>query len=260
MWIEAAREQCSFDSDCTKRGAAYAKSQCIDAVCVDDPAWSCLGSVAWPEPTESRQVTVTVRFRDVVTGEPLTTVRLNICRKQDFACVDPLMRGIGPLENGDLSFKVDAGFDGYLEMSAPGRVPALFFFYPPVTEDREVAGLPLLPPALLDQVSQLAGKPMIPERGVALLGASDCRSVPAEGVHIWSSDADVSTSAFYVIKKIPSATATFTDASGEGGFLNLRAGSAAIIGTLADGRRIGTVTVLVRAGTITYTTMIPTPN
>ena len=86
------------------------------------------------------------------------------------------------------------------------------------------------------------------------------RSVPAEGVHIWSADSDANTRAFYVIQKIPTATATVTDASGQGGFINLRAGSASISGTLSDGTKIGTVTILVRAGTITYTNMLPSPN
>jgi hypothetical protein len=256
--VEPNRQQCNVDADCAARGSGLAGAHCIDTVCVPDPTWGCLGSVVWP-PSGKPQPTVTVKFRDVITGTPMTNVSVNICLKQDFECEGPVAKNLMPNAAGDLSFQVAGGFDGYLELSAPDAVPALFFFYPPVVDDRIVDSLPLLSPAILMQVGALAGKPILPERGVALLGTMDCRNILAQGVHIWSTDADAQTSSFYVIKKIPNATAMATDASGEGGLINLKPGSVAISGTLPDGRTIGTVTAVVRAGGITYTSLLPSP-
>jgi len=129
-----------------------------------------------------------------------------------------------------------------------------------VNEDRVIVGLPLLTSGILTQVLSLSGKTYNPDKGVALVGAMDCRNLPAEGVHIWSTDADTDTTAFYVIKKIPSATAMATDASGEGGLVNLKLGSVALTGTLQDGRSLGTVTVVVRPMGITYTSIVPSPD
>src|SRR5262249_35763839 len=69
--VEPNRQQCTVDADCQARGAAFAGSLCVDTVCTPDPdpAWSCLKSVSWPPPTVA-QVTVTVKFRDIVTNAP----------------------------------------------------------------------------------------------------------------------------------------------------------------------------------------------
>jgi hypothetical protein len=261
IMVEPNRQQCAVDADCKARGGAFANALCVDAVCTPDPdpAWSCLKSVTWPPPRSTR-VTVTVKFRDIVTNAPLTAVSVNICRKFDYDCTQPIQTGLHPPESGDLAFQVDAGFDGFLEMNMMGALPGLFFFYPPVNEDREIVGLPLLPAGILTQVSALSGKPYIPEKGVALLGAMDCRNLPAQGVHIWSADADSDTSAFYVVKKIPSTSAMVTDESGQGGLINLKPGSVSLSGNLQDGRNIGTVTVVVRPMGITYTSLVPSPN
>jgi hypothetical protein len=257
--VEPNRQQCSIDADCQARGAGFAGSLCIDSVCTPDPAWSCVGSVSWPPPKAAR-VTVTVQFRDIITNDPLTNVTVNVCRKFDYDCTQPIATGLHPPESGDLVLQLDAGFDGFLEMNMMGALPGLFFFYPPVNEDRVIVGLPLLTSAILTQVLALSGKMYDPTKGVALVGAMDCRNLPAQGVHIWTTDADSDTTAFYVIKKIPSATAMATDESGEGGLVNLKLGSVALTGTLQDGRSLGTVTVVVRPMGITYTSIVPSPN
>jgi hypothetical protein len=262
--VEPNRQQCSVDADCAARGAAFAGTTCVESVCVPappmvDPVWGCLGHVVWP-PARTAKVTVTAQFRDAVTGKPLTGVVVDVCRKQDFACADPIAAGLRPADTGDLAFQVDAGFNGFLQMNLPGALPGLFFFYPPVTEDRVLVGVPLLSKDTLDTIGALAGKPYLPEKGVALLAATDCRNQFVEGVHFSSADADQDTTAFYVINQIPSSSATFTDTSGQGGLYNLPPLSVTIQGTLQDGRKVGTVSVVVRPGGVTYTSLVPAPN
>jgi hypothetical protein len=257
--VQPNRQQCAVDADCQARGSEFTGSLCIDSVCSPDPAWACLGQVSWPQPKVAR-VTVTIQFRDIITNAPLTDVTVNVCRKFDYDCTQPIATGLHPPASGDLALQLDAGFDGFLEMNMAGALPGLFFFYPPVNEDRVIAGLPLLTAQILAQVLALSGKTYNPDKGVALVGTMDCRNLPAEGVHIWSDDADADTTAFYVIKKIPSASAMATDASGEGGLVNLKPGSVALTGSLLDGRNLGTVTVVVRPMGITYTSIVPSPN
>jgi hypothetical protein len=254
--VEPNRQQCAVDADCQALGEG---SLCVDSVCASDPAWSCVGGVSWPPPT-ALHVTVKIQFRDIITNAPLTSVTVNVCRKFDYDCTQPIASGLHPPASGDLALQLDAGFDGFLEMNMTGALPGLFFFYPPVNEDRVIAGLPLLTAGILSQVLALSGKTYIPEKGAVLVGAMDCRNLPAEGVHFSADAADADTAAFYVIKKIPSTTAMVTDASGEGGLVNLKPGSVALTGTLQDGRSLGTVTLVVRPMGITYTSIVPSPN
>ena len=43
--------------------------------------------------------------------------------------------------------QVELGFDGYVEILAPERLPGLYVFSPPVTANRTIQWLPLLRPA-----------------------------------------------------------------------------------------------------------------
>jgi hypothetical protein len=59
------------------------------------------------------------------------------------------------------------------------------------------------------------------------------------------------------VDKLPSLTAPGTDASGHGGLINLRPGPVTVSGVLGDGRLVGTLSVVVRPNSITYTSMFP---
>jgi hypothetical protein len=71
--------------------------------------------------------------------------------------------------------------------------------------------------------------------------------------------ADSATAPFYVIRNLPAADVNETDESGQGGLINLPAGTVTISGTLSDSRMMGTVSVLVRAGGVTLTSLVPSP-
>jgi hypothetical protein len=257
--IDAGRTQCSTDADCHHRGSAFAGSFCIDSVCRPDPTWSCLGSVVRP-PLDPHRVSATLTLVDLITEEPLTNVDARLCRKLDITCEQPIQMGLRPDASGRLVVQADAGFDGYVELSSPGNTPGLYFFFPPLDSDRVVPFVPLMSPDVLAGLALIGGRDLAADRGHVLLRAYDCLHRTAGGVTLGTVDADEQTSPFYVIEKIPSATATATDGSGEGGLLNLRPGGVTLTGELADGTRIGTVSVFVRAGQITYTTVLPAPD
>jgi hypothetical protein len=259
LMVEPQRQQCQVDADCQNRNSDYPDAVCVQSVCQPNPAWSCLGEVMWPTPAP-RKSSVVFRMRDLVTDAPVGGVTGRVCNKLDFDCARPLASGLISDAVGTLVFELDAGFDGFVEFGPPGRMPGIYFFYPPVSGDREYPSLPVMAAQELAFFAQQGGHPVVPDRGHVMLGSYDCLTRPADGVLLSSEDADAATVPFYLVKKVPSFTAPGTDSSGRGGIINLRSGSVSITGERALGRRhIATVGVFVRPGTITYTTMLPAP-
>jgi hypothetical protein len=257
VWVDRGREQCSSDQDCQSRGEAFAGSTCQMSVCQPDPTWSCLGSVDWSPPAQSRLATVIIRVRDLVTEQPMLGVTARLCRKLDLTCSQPIGEDLVADQDGNLVMRVEAGFDGYAELRAKDKMPGLYFFYPPVDKDRDVPFVPLLSPPLLAQFAQLNSQQPTSDRGHVLLVAYDCPGHPAEGVHLSTPDGD--GTAFYVVDKFPKISATATDRSGRAGFINLKAGTVTVVGELADERRVSSLGLLIRPGAITYTALVPSP-
>jgi hypothetical protein len=139
-------------------------------------------------------------------------------------------------------------------------MPGLYFFYPPVDANREVPFVPLIEAGLVADLAKLNMKDLRPERGHILLGGYDCRRMPASGIKLATPDADTETTSFYVLDNVPKAGAPSTDNSGRGGFINLKEGFVSLSATLAaDNRKIAAVSLFVRPGSITYTTIVPSP-
>jgi hypothetical protein len=258
LLVEPQRQQCQLDSDCHRKDPAMADAVCVQAVCQPNPAWSCLGEVNWPAPSPRRS-SIVFRMRDLVTDAPVVGVTGRVCNKLDFDCARPLATGLVSDGTGTLVFELEAGFDGFVEFGPPGRMPGVYFFYPPVNGDREFPSLPLMSERELAFFASQGGRPIAPDRGHVMLGSYDCLYRPADGVVLASEDGDGATAPFYLVKKVPSFSAAGTDSSGRGGLINLRSGSVSITGTLSDRRHIATVGVFVRPGTITYTTLLPAP-
>jgi hypothetical protein len=259
LLTEADRQQCESTADCVALGNGEGDLMCIDSVCQDNPAWSCL---AHPTPLPapmSGLALVEITVRGLVDDLPLAQATARLCRRLDLDCAEPITSRFSPTPEGVFALQVELGFDGYVEINAPERVPGIYVFSPPVTANRSIPWLPMLRPAELFQFASLGGKPLVEGRGHVMLGAYDCQAQAAPGVRLSSTDADQRTSPFYVVSKLPSLTAAGTDVSGQGGLLNLRPGPATVTGVLGDGRQIGTLSVVVRPSSITYTTLTPAP-
>jgi hypothetical protein len=259
LLVEPQRQQCRVDGDCQNRNPDFPDAVCSQEVCQPNPAWSCLGEVMWPTTPVPRKSSVIFRMRDLVTDAPVSGVTGRVCHKLDFDCTRPLASGLVSDGAGTLTFELDPGFDGFVEFGPPGRMPGVYFFYPPINGDREYPSLPVLAAPELAFFAGQGGHPIAADRGHVLLGSYNCLLQPTDGVYLSSEDADPLTAPFYLVKKVPSFTAPGTDSSGRGGLINLRSGSVSVTGRLGDGRHIATVGLFVRPGTITYTTMLPAP-
>lgn len=258
--VDTERQQCKTNDDCTNRGAEYARAVCgADLMCTVPTPWSCLGSVVWPA-AGSGSVTAKISLMDIVTRAPFPGVTARVCRRLDLACEQPLAVGYTSDDQGRLVVDVPSGFDGFLELVSAKAVPGLYFFNPPMTDAREVPFVPMLPLSQLTAFAQIAGAQMSADRGHMALAAYDCFHAPAEGVSLVSPNADGSSTPFYMINGYPSSKDQATDSSGYAGFLNLPPGSVTVSGRLANGEIMGTLSLLLRAGQMTYTTMLPMPN
>jgi hypothetical protein len=258
--IEKDRVQCATDSDCRDRGPESVGAVCsAEQVCLPDPVWGCLGSVAFPK-TSGGPYILTIHVRDLVNQMPISGVTAVVCARPDPECTMPLTLPTPATPMGDLQLPLPAGFDGFLELRAPGRMPGLYFIYPPMDANREIPLVPMLDADLVKTLAELNMKEIIPDRGHLLLGGYDCRKMPAEGMVLSSPDADPQSSVFYVLNNLPKVDAKATDASGRAGFLNMKEGIVAITAALAsDNHKITSVSLLVRAGMVTFTSLVPSP-
>lgn len=260
--VESGRVQCDADEDCATQGVDAPAMVCIDSVCEpsgEDPAWGCLGRVEWPAPP-TRLVVLSLPLLDLVTGDALPGVTARACSKLDADCDHPLTTDSVSDGAGIVVLTVEAGFDGYIELRSAATQPALFFLYPPVVADLQAPALPLFRVDDFQSVAQASGNPPIADYGHVFVGARDCQGSPAAGVSLSGFDLGPLVSLFYLVDGLPVAAATATDSSGRAGFVNVAPSTVVVVGTLAaSGQRVGEVSLRVRPGEISYSSMVPSP-
>lgn len=269
-------EQCTVDSDCAARGAAFAGTVCQSRVCVakvvdaaadaPDPNWACLGSVVFP-PAKKPKVTVSLPLYELISKQPVADILVRPCARLDVSCSNPLAAPVAPDAKGVVTFGADGAFDGYAEIvptiqdgGSPNYVPSLAFFSPPPSDDTVYAPLLLLTPAALKTLAATAGNAIDPKLGAIFFAAQNCSGKAADGVSVNTDRTEASTKGFYLIKGLPSETASATDSAGYGGFINVPTGYVRVNATVHDtGKPIGGTSVLVRPSTISYVYLVPSP-
>jgi hypothetical protein len=236
----------------------------VDDASTADPVWGCLGHVT-TDPPQSPTVELTVSFFDPIRMAPITGVGLRLCPKLDVTCSRPLNPTPALADaQGVAKFRVPASFDGYgelVETVMPARfVPSLVIFNPPITRDTNYGLVTLLTAGDINTLAAVMGSTVDPSLGVLLVRAVDCRHAPAAGVTWDPSLVDMKSRRFFFINGFPDEASVATDASGLGGILNSPVGSASVSARLlATAARIGSVSALVRPGSLTYTVVAPTP-
>jgi hypothetical protein len=224
--------------------------------------WTCLGQVGWPS-TGSAKAKLSLPIVDVLTSKPPTGVAVRLCPKLDPACASPLAGSASVnVTTGMLEATVDAGFDGYLELSSPSITTALFFITKPVWRDTVLSSvLPVVSKAGFEQIATAIGTTLdLTTKGHVYVLASDCLDAPAAGVRFEIDTSSPTTKSYYMIKNVPVGDTAATDVSGSGGFLNLSPGFAKVTGYVAaSGARVGEAGFAVRAGAVSYLRVLPTP-
>lgn len=284
---DSASTQCKTDGDCASRFPALPR--CVSSVCVApqavadaatdgeagavDPAFGCLGKVRWVTPDLSAKVTLNYQFVRLIGEAPITDLEIVACQR-----IDPECRGAAPDSgvrtdsNGRAAVVVPKGFEGFLKLDPPASfsnmMPSLYFVLPPPETD-------LLPDSGLgkeavhltsaqdvDFIVTLAGKPKVdPTLGHIFGIALDCEGKPTSGVALKVSRTDPKTFQYYTDSTgNPTTEVSETSHRGEAGFINLPEGPVTLEATVpALGKRLGSYSLLVRAGHVTYVAFPPSP-
>lgn len=256
LTVNAERVQCRTKADCESRGGAFANANCIDFVCKADPAWECLSERSTPS-TQHPPFHVVVTLADLVTRTPVANAQIKLCRKLDVDCTTPVSTATSDA-NGGVTLSVDtADFTGYLAVQASGIVPTLYFFNPPVDRDQAITVSLTSPIAYGGLLFQLGRQPIAGHGSIVILSA-DCTGAPAAGVTYSTANGDGVTAAFYTVASLPTLSATATGPDGYGGLINVPAGAATVATSLVSPHTdLGTISLLVQDGAITYTRVVP---
>ena len=226
-----------------------------------DETWGCLGKVEFPSPVGA-MVPFELQVRDAGSNTALSGAAVRLCGRLDSTCATPLMPQITN-EAGIATWTVADNFDGYVEVARAEYASSLY--YPQISFFRRGGGrgpyVTVGKPATLEGLAALNGVVLDAQLGITLLYAVDCQGRPAAGVRFEASDARPNTKVFYLIDRVPNASATATDAVlGGGGFINTPPGLVTFTAVVAEsGRRIGSTSLIVRQGQVTYAVLEPAP-
>jgi hypothetical protein len=267
--LDPDQAQCEKTADCTARGwsdAVCTANVCVKMPAVVDPVWGCLGHVPVPDPDPTKKITLTERLALAVDESAVTMATVDVCDKLDVDCTGTnpdYPKGITPDADGNVTFEVVQGFDGFVRISGPTIMDSRVFVGQPLMMPLTVKEVRLLRPGDYSLLASIAGQKVDMTRGTSILLAFDCQSAAVAGVSFESSSADSMTQAFYLINQLPQVppAAKATDADGFGGFFNMPVGSAVAKSYRATGDEyIGESSFDVLAYTISYVLISPTPS
>jgi len=247
-------------------------SECTTA-CAVGANWTCIGNVALRGGTVFA-TTMSSRVLDYVTQAPVPGVQASICLFNDPTCREPIADA-SSADSGDLFIPVPpspAGglaSDGYVQLSSPGIVPALFFWGYPVSLPQAPLAEPYLlvfTPDEVNAVGQSLSGPdastYSPDEGYAETVAFevfDCNGVFAPGVTV-AANVSPNIAEFYSTSALSlSLTAGSTGTDGLGGLVHVPAGPVTLTATaVSTGKVVSRATVLARDGAQTTVFMFPT--
>lgn len=236
-------------------------------------------NVPLPNPDPSKQVELTIRYVDFSSGAAPVGLGARLCAATDPTCANPraTVQGDGPFDAGPEAGKgfvttkegvvtsnVELGFEGFFEVRSSAYAPTIRYSSPPLRNAKNDLDQIILRQSEIDFLSDLAlGKANSYDavgHGLVFLLANDCNRNSLGGVSFSTTATDPLMKLFYVINTSPSITETKTDALGRAGYVNMPPGLHTFTATFADtGKRIGSVRVLVRAGTATTVAVLPSP-
>lgn len=272
-----------------------------DPELIDQGPWRCLAEpLGRAAPTRST-AHVQLQACDSLRGcsLPISGLSARLCSKLDAGCTSPISTNIS-YAGGVFDFDVptgSAGFDGYLEVSAPSelctdrevfgeasaalcallaqcdpRSPdarcslpsyplALQFFNPPIIEDT-VSPRPIYmsSAAASRAIGQAAGADFDATKGSLIVTAVDCDGKGAPGIAFAMGGQQRAVGqVFYMQNGVPSVTLQETDATGFGGFVGMPAGYLDVVAKNSAGTRIGGVGAYVAPASTSFITLAPLP-
>ena len=233
-----------------------------------DPRYTCLDKNPAPVPTKKTaayQVTLT----DLLSQAGVPSLRVKICPNlTDPSCTKPSSTAVTDSKGvASLTIDISGGaFDGYVDVvpeTADGGSPRvdgsdqnvyvpsrIYYTSIPIADDRVDDYQVMQYSTLLIFASLFKAKADFTQ-GVAFLIAEDCAVMDSADRVFAVDQTSSATETFYLKNDQPSTTATVTDPSGIGGFVNIPTGARHFTSSLAgSGRKVGELTGYVRPATI----------
>jgi hypothetical protein len=257
LTVDADRPQCSTNQDCEQIGEAFAGSVCVTSFCQlrPDPNWSCLDEDPTSVSPPSGQVRLIIPMVDIVSAQPKPGVEVQLCERLDSECTMPLVTAVSN-PRGEVDVLLRSGFNGYVRWQAPDVYPTLYFFGTPLVRD-SILPVDLISPQVFAGVNSMFAADNVEGRVPVVVFVRNCAGAPASGIVVSVLEGDQATRAFYLADGLFPASQTETTEAGVSRVINVPLGAVTIRGELADGREIGSASVLTRAGFATLANLGP---
>jgi hypothetical protein len=219
----------------------------------DDP-WSCIGELQAPMYFAGDLFDANVTVTDFTAAMNIPDADVLVCGYADADCANPTSQGVTDA-SGIVALQVATDVRLFMDVSSPDVMPTLIFQNGPPAQSPMMYQFAVLTPTQLGQFVQLAGGTSVdPTRGHIGIAAIGCDFSPAAGVTLTVDLADEDTTyGYFTTQGVPGSGLTETTADGRLGIANVPPGDATITAEVAaTGEIIGTRTVHVRAGTVSY--------
>jgi hypothetical protein len=222
-----------------------------------DPRWGCLGKPAAPRAVALRPtVGFSLGLNDPVRQGTPPDASMRACNRFDIDCTAPVQGPATPAADGLMHLELPQGFAGFLEITSPAIIPALYFFSQPLQTDRQEEFIVVS----FDTAVALAASGAVaidPELGLIAVRTMDCQGVLGGGVEFSNQTGGVP---FAFIDGLPAIGYTVSNREGLGGFVNVPPGLVILEGQeVSSGQVTGTVSVVVRKGWFSYGDLNPAP-
>lgn len=261
--IDADRQQCIRDSDCSAAGSSFecaADGFCVESEIDSDDEepvaagrWQCLDEITFDKETELLlDIPADFTIQVLVDRMPAEGIEARVCAANDLGCTEPEMEGLVSDSEGQISLELPRNFSGYIEVKEEGFHPHLYFLSSPYLEPK------LVPRMSLVREDSLPS----PDPAYLFVMALDCNGVPAGGVEINVPSGGDATSVTYIeTQPAPGLTETV-----EGSGLALittepGSGVATVRMTNAESDKVlATFSVTVRANAVTQIQLVGGPH
>jgi len=203
-----------------------------------------------------------MHLTDAQTTKPLPGIAAVLCRNLDDMCSNPVGPMVTADDDGVVKMQVEAGFNGYVQLTGARIAPSLYFLTPPASGDLDLPMVPLASPLAAAGIVSAASGGMTWARdtsGIVLLTAVDCQGKPAANINFSiAGTPDPNTFTFYIVGDFPTTDVTYTDTTGYGGLVNVPAKNTTIYASLEpSGRKVAQISILVRPGYVSYSNVTP---
>jgi hypothetical protein len=225
--------------------------------------WSCVGKVTW-QFAKAPTSTLTMHLLDISSQKAIPRAQVRACLRDDLDCLSPVFTGTAD-DTGVIDVVVQraptgTGFQGYLEITASGYVPTLFFLAWPLAEPHSVINVLVAGQSNIQNSASLIGITLDPSRGQIGAQATDCFFLAAQNVQIAADNIDDQTTRVYSAGNALSKSATQTDTSGYAFFFNAPTRAVTLhVTPTATGVESSRVGAFVRAGAQSMLLLVPTP-